>query len=43
MDPAVAAAQWSLALQTIASRNADPMDQIVVSVTSIETSRRRST
>ena len=29
-----------LALQTIASRNADPIDQIVVSVTSVETSSK---
>ena len=34
------AAQTVLALQTIASRNADPVHQIVVSVTSFETSSK---
>ncbi|GAB5559898.1 MAG: M20 aminoacylase family protein [Synoicihabitans sp.] len=38
IDPTVASAQLVLALQTIASRNADPMKPIVVSVTSFETS-----
>ena len=33
-------AQAVLALQTIASRNADPIDQVVVSVTSFETSSK---
>ncbi|RZV99704.1 MAG: amidohydrolase [Rhodobacteraceae bacterium] len=37
-DPTVAAAQIVTALQTIASRNANPVRQIVVSVTSFETS-----
>lgn len=37
VDPTVAGAQLVLALQTIASRNADPVDQIVVSVTSFRT------
>ncbi len=36
-DPTVAAAQMVMALQTIASRNADPVRQIVVSVTSFVT------
>lgn len=37
VDPTTTAAQLVLALQTIASRNADPMNPIVVSVTSFET------
>ena len=40
VDTTVMAAQTVLALQTIASRNADPIDQIVVSVTSFETSSK---
>lgn len=36
-DPTIAAAQLVLALQTIVSRNADPVEQIVVSVTSFVT------
>ena len=38
-DPVVAAAQVITALQTIASRNANPQDAIVVSVCSMETSQ----
>lgn len=38
VDPVVMASQAVLALQTIASRNADPMEQIVVSITSFVTS-----
>ena len=38
VDSTVMAAQAVLALQTIAARNADPVHQIVVSVTSFETS-----
>jgi hippurate hydrolase len=38
VDPTVMASHVVLALQTIASRNADPVDQVVVSVTSFETS-----
>ena len=38
VDTTVMAAQLVLSLQTIASRNADPVSQIVVSVTSFETS-----
>ncbi|MEQ9693668.1 M20 aminoacylase family protein [Shimia sp. SDUM112013] len=38
IDTTVMTAQAVLALQTIASRNADPVDQVVVSVTSFETS-----
>ena len=38
VDTTVMAAQLVLSLQTIASRNTDPVDQIVVSVTSFETS-----
>lgn len=38
VDTTVMAAQLVLALQTIASRNADPVQQVVVSVTSFETS-----
>ena len=37
-DPVVATAQLVTALQTIASRNADPTKQLVVSVTSMESS-----
>jgi len=40
VDPTVAASQLVLALQTIVSRNADPVQQIVVSVTSFETSSK---
>ncbi|MGX9349902.1 M20 aminoacylase family protein [Shimia sp. W99] len=40
VDTTVMAAQAVLALQTITSRNADPVDQIVVSVTSFETSSK---
>ncbi|MFP4275509.1 MAG: M20 aminoacylase family protein [Paracoccaceae bacterium] len=38
VDTTVMAAHAVTALQTIASRNADPVDQVVVSVTSFETS-----
>jgi len=38
IDPTVIASQMVMALQTVASRNADPTEQIVVSVTSFETS-----
>ncbi|WP_306133435.1 M20 aminoacylase family protein [Roseivivax marinus] len=38
IDTTVAAAQVVTALQTIASRNADPVGQVVVSVTSFQTS-----
>ena len=38
IDPVVMAAQLISAFQTIASRNADPTGQIVVSVTSVKTS-----
>ncbi len=38
IDSTVMAAQMVTTLQTIASRNADPVDQVVVSVTSFETS-----
>ena len=40
IDPTVVASQVVLALQTIVSRNANPVEQIVVSVTSFETSSR---
>lgn len=40
IDSTVVASHVVLALQTIASRNADPVDQIVVSVTSFETSSK---
>jgi hippurate hydrolase len=40
IDTTVMASQAVLALQTIAARNADPVDQIVVSVTSFETSSK---
>lgn len=38
VDPIIAASQMVMALQTIASRNVDPMRPVVVSVTSIESS-----
>ena len=38
IDPTVIASQFVLAVQTVASRNANPVEQIVVSVTSFETS-----
>jgi hippurate hydrolase len=38
IDPSVVAAHLVTAIQTIVSRNADPIEQIVVSVTSMETS-----
>ncbi|WP_299962803.1 M20 aminoacylase family protein [uncultured Roseobacter sp.] len=40
IDTTVVASHVVIALQTIASRNADPIDQIVVSVTSFETSSK---
>ncbi|MGP6085676.1 M20 aminoacylase family protein [Antarctobacter jejuensis] len=40
VDTTVMASQLVLSLQTIASRNADPVDQVVVSVTSFETSSK---
>lgn len=40
IDTTVMTAQAVLALQTIAARNADPIDQVVVSVTSFETSSK---
>ena len=40
VDTTVMAAQAVLALQSIVSRNADPVEQIVVSVTSFETSSK---
>ncbi|MFT4962572.1 MAG: amidohydrolase [Paracoccaceae bacterium] len=40
VDTTVMSCQAVLALQTIASRNADPIDQVVVSVTSFETSSK---
>ena len=40
VDTTVMSSHLILALQTIASRNADPIDQIVVSVTSVETSSK---
>jgi amidohydrolase len=39
VDPVVATAQVISALQTIASRNANPLDAIVVSIASMETSQ----
>jgi amidohydrolase len=39
VDPVVAAAQVISALQTIASRNANPLDAIVVSICSMQTSQ----
>ena len=38
IDPTVIASQIVIALQTIASRRADPVEQVVVSITSFETS-----
>lgn len=38
VDPTVMAAQAVLAMQTIVSRNADPIEKIVVSITSFQTS-----
>ncbi|MBW7922559.1 MAG: amidohydrolase [Rubellimicrobium sp.] len=38
IDPVVAASQIVTALQSIASRNTDPLDSVVVSVTAFETS-----
>ena len=40
VDTTVMAAQAVVSLQTIVSRNADPVDQVVVSVTSFETSSK---
>ena len=40
IDPTVTASHLVLALQTIASRNADPIKELVVSVTSFETSSK---
>ncbi|SEW10050.1 hippurate hydrolase [Aliiroseovarius sediminilitoris] len=40
IDPVVMASQAVQALQTIASRNADPTEQMVVSITSVETSSK---
>ena len=40
VDTTVMTSQAVLTLQTIASRNADPVDQVVVSVTSIESSSK---
>ncbi|MFW2586734.1 M20 aminoacylase family protein [Sagittula sp. SSi028] len=40
VDPTVCAAQIVTALQTIASRNADPVSQIVVSICSFQTSSK---
>ncbi|GAA6207259.1 M20 aminoacylase family protein [Cognatishimia sp. WU-CL00825] len=40
IDSTVMASQLVLALQTIASRNADPVDPVVISVTSFETSSK---
>lgn len=40
VDTTVMASQLVLAMQTIAARNADPVDQVVVSVTSFETSSK---
>ncbi|MBM7067949.1 M20 aminoacylase family protein [Actibacterium sp. 188UL27-1] len=40
IDTTVMASHLVLALQTIVSRNADPIDQVVVSVTSVETSSK---
>ena len=40
VDTTVVASQAVIALQTIASRNVDPVEQIVVSVTSFETSSK---
>lgn len=38
VDPTVVASQFVLAAQSIASRNADPVEQVVVSITSFQTS-----
>ena len=38
IDPTVIASQFVVALQTIASRRSDPVEQVVVSITSFETS-----
>ncbi len=38
VDPVVMSSHLVAALQTVASRNADPVDQVVVSVTSVESS-----
>lgn len=40
IDPVVVQAQLIMALQTITSRNADPVEQIALSITTIETSVR---
>ncbi len=40
IDPTIIAAKAVLVLQTIASRNADPLERIVVSVTSFETASK---
>ena len=40
IDPVVVMAQLVLAFQSIVSRNADPVDQLVISVTSVETSSK---
>ena len=40
IDPIIVAAQIVTALQTIAARNADPVGQVVVSVTAIESSSK---
>ena len=40
VDPTVIAAHLITALQSIVSRNADPVEQLVISVTSMETSSR---
>jgi hippurate hydrolase len=40
VDPTVTSAHLVLALQTIVSRNSDPVSQIVVSVTSVESSSK---
>ncbi|MGR3758086.1 MAG: M20 aminoacylase family protein [Tranquillimonas sp.] len=40
IDPTVTASHVVLALQSIASRNVDPVEQVVVSVTSIESSSK---
>ncbi len=43
MDTTVIAAHVIIALQTIASRNVDPLKQVVVSVCVVETDSRRIT
>ena len=40
VDPTVAASQMVLSLQSVVSRNADPVQQMVISVTSFETSSK---